>query len=360
MSVERSEPLDPLGASNSPRRLSVEGSAPRGAVFLSYAREDTATARRIADALRAFGIEVWLDQSELRGGDTWDATIRQQIKDCALFLAVISANTQGRREGYFCREWHLAVERTLDMAHGTPFLLPVVVDDTPESRAIVPEQFLRVQWSRLPQGVPDPQFVEQLKRLLAPASDPGREPTRPRARSRDERATVPTKSRLPAWAWVALAVVVLGGVLALVFAQKSSARVALKVNEKSLAVLPFTNLSDERENAYFADGIHEDILTNLAPTRGLRLVSRTSAMQYRDTKLSMRQIGETLNVAYILEGSVRGRGSKVRLTVQLIDARTDEHAWAKSFDRDLSDIFATQTELAKEIAAQLKATIAPP
>ena len=336
--------------------------AATAAVFLSYAREDTAAARCIADALQASGIEVWLDQSELRGGDTWDATIRQRIKDCALFLAVISAHTQRRREGYFRREWNLAVERTMDMAHGTPFLLPVVVDDTTESAAIVPEQFLRVQWSRLPQGVPDEKFVGQLKRLLAPASPSTGETARPRAAWREAEpapAAVPAKFRVPIWLRAALAVVVIGGGLAIALGPKPAARGAPKANDKSIAVLPFANMSDDRENAYFADGIHEDILTNLASEHGLRVVSRTTAMQYRETKLSMRQIGETLNVAYILEGSVRGRGSKVRVTVQLIDARTDEHAWAKSFDRDLSDIFATQTELAKEIAGQLKTTIAP-
>jgi hypothetical protein len=141
------------------------------AIFLSYAREDADAARRIADALQAFGMEVWLDQSELKGGDAWDASIRHRIKSCALFVAVISANTQRRREGYFRREWNFAVERTLDMAHGTPFILPVVVDETPEARASVPESFLRVQWTRLPRGAPSTQFVEQVKRLLEPPSE---------------------------------------------------------------------------------------------------------------------------------------------------------------------------------------------
>jgi TolB-like protein len=249
----------------------------------------------------------------------------------------------------------------MDMAHGTPFLVPVVVDDTPESIAIVPEQFMRVQWTRLPQGVPDEKFVSQLKRLLTPVGQPAREAARPRAVPPAEPPPPPlAKKGIPVWLRAALAVVVIGGGLAIALGPKPATRGASKANDKSIAVLPFANMSDDKENAYFADGIHEDILTNLASARELRVVSRTSAMQYRDTKLSMRQIGETLNVAYILEGSVRGRGSKVRVTVQLIDARTDEHAWAKSFDRDLSDIFATQTELAKEIAEQLKATIAAP
>ena len=147
-----------------------------GAVFLSYAREDTAAARRIADALRAFGVEVWLDQSELRGGEAWDASIRQQIKGCVLFLAIISANTQRRREGYFRREWNLAVERTHDMAHDAPFVLPIVIDETAEGEASVPDAFRRAHWIRLAHGVPSTQFVEQVRRLLAPSESP---PVRP-------------------------------------------------------------------------------------------------------------------------------------------------------------------------------------
>jgi len=139
-----------------------------GAVFLSYAREDAAAALRIADALRAFGVEIWFDQNELRGGDAWDASIRQQIRGCALFVAVISAHTQRRREGYFRREWNLAVERTQDMAHNAPFVLPVVIDDTSEAEASIPDAFRRVQWTRLAHGVPSTGFVERVTRLLAP------------------------------------------------------------------------------------------------------------------------------------------------------------------------------------------------
>src|SRR3954454_19118538 len=96
-----------------------------GAVFLSYAREDTDAARRIADALRGFGVEVWFDQSELRGGDAWDAKIKKQIRECALFVAVVSTTTQSRGEGYFRREWLLAAERTRDMATSRAFPLPI-------------------------------------------------------------------------------------------------------------------------------------------------------------------------------------------------------------------------------------------
>jgi hypothetical protein len=120
------------------------------AVFLSYAREDTDAARRISDALRTHGVEVWFDQNELRGGDAWDQKIRRQIGDCTLFLPIISRNTQERGKGYFRLEWKLAVEQTHLMAEGMSYLAPVAVDETPEAGAIVPPELMRVQWIRLP------------------------------------------------------------------------------------------------------------------------------------------------------------------------------------------------------------------
>lgn len=118
--------------------------APDRAVFLSYAREDSDAVRRIAEALRAFGIEAWFDQSELWGGDSWDGKIRGQIRACALFMPIVSARTQARHEGYFSREWKLDVERTHDMAAGVAFIVPVVIDDTPEREAAVPDEFMHV------------------------------------------------------------------------------------------------------------------------------------------------------------------------------------------------------------------------
>jgi len=131
------------------------------------------------------------------------------------------------------------------------------------------------------------------------------------------------------------------------------------IDPKSIAVLPFASMSEETNNAFFADGIHEDILTTLALLRDLKVVSRTSVEQYRATTKPMRQIGQELGVAYVLEGSVRRAGNKVRVTGQLIRAATDEHVWAKSYDRDLTDIFGIQAELATEIANSLQAAISP-
>ena len=102
---------------------------PGKAVFLSYASQDAEAAQKLCNALRAAGIEVWFDQSELRGGDAWDQMIRRQVKSCYLFVPIISANSQSRKEGYFRREWKLAADRTNDMAEGIAFLLPVVIDE---------------------------------------------------------------------------------------------------------------------------------------------------------------------------------------------------------------------------------------
>lgn len=130
--------------------------------------------------------------------------------------------------------------------------------------------------------------------------------------------------------------------------------------DKSIAVLPFANMSEDKDNnAFFADGIHEDLLTNLALIPELKVISRTSVMQYRGTTKTMRQIGTELGVAYLLEGSVRRAGNKVRVTGQLINTRTDEHVWARSYDRDLTDVFAIQAALSQEIAGALSAVLSP-
>ena len=119
------------------------------AIFLSYASQDADAARRLCDALRAAGLEVWFDQSELRGGDAWDASIRKQIKECALFVPIVSNNTDARPEGYFRLEWTLAVDRSHLMADDQPFFVPVILEDTPEATARVPERFRERQWMRL-------------------------------------------------------------------------------------------------------------------------------------------------------------------------------------------------------------------
>ncbi len=152
----------------------VDSTAARPSVFLSYASEDREAARRLRDVLPNYGLDVWYDESELGGGEAWDQKIRRQIRECDYFMALVSARTEARREGYFRREWRLAVERTLDMADDHLFLLPVVIDETDQATARVPEKFLMVQWLKVPRGEPT-RALETLCRRIAngnPAEQP--------------------------------------------------------------------------------------------------------------------------------------------------------------------------------------------
>ena len=345
-----------------------------GAVFLSYAREDGESARHIAEALRAFGVEVWFDMSELRGGDVWDQKIRRQIKDCALFVAIISTHTQAREEGYFRREWRMAVDRTHDMAENRAFIVPVIVDDTREADANVPEQFLKAHCTRLPGGEPTPQFVEQVKRLLQPtrSSETGAKPV---ARATQSASAAPAKSGFPV-VTVALGVAVLA-LVAFVFIRPAAkpepapavaAPVAAKVLEpaatltntadaKSIAVLPFVDMSQSKDQEYFSDGLSEELLNLLAKIPALQVTSRSSAFSYKGKDVKLAQVARELNVAHVLEGSVRKSGNRLRITAQLIDARTDKHLWSETYDRSLDDVFAVQDEIAAAVVGQLKVTL---
>jgi len=150
--------------------------------------------------------------------------------------------------------------------------------------------------------------------------------------------------------------VIVSGLASFFLLPRASAR---KI-DKSIAVLPFQNLSDEKENAYFADGMQDDILTNLSKIGDLKVISRTSVMSYRgDGSRNAREIGKALGVATLLEGSVRRIGNRVRVNVQLINANNDEHIWAEDYDRDLTDVFAIQTDLAQKIASALQAKLSP-
>jgi hypothetical protein len=165
----------PAGIVTEPRATASPGvsSAPReedvmkpGAIFLSYARDNLEVAKSIAEALRAAGLQVWLDLGKLQPGDAWDLKIRRNIEACSFFMPLISRETEARREGYFRREWNIAADRALNFADDEAFLLPVTVDGTPAYSARVPERFRAAHWSALPDGQPTPEFVAHLKELV--------------------------------------------------------------------------------------------------------------------------------------------------------------------------------------------------
>jgi TolB-like protein/class 3 adenylate cyclase/Flp pilus assembly protein TadD len=190
-------------------------------------------------------------------------------------------------------------------------------------------------------------------------------PTRIKKQSRGlfpSRRQTPTSRRPNAVRAVAFLVLPIAiGISAWVYFRNPSRGVsgATSIPQKSIAVLPFDNFSDDKQDSYFADGIQDDILTALSQVSDLKVISRNSVMQYRDKARNMREIGQALSVAHLLEGSVRRANDKVRITAQLIDARNDEHIWAEHYDRDLADVFAIQSEVAENIVAQLKANISP-
>jgi len=198
-------------------------------------------------------------------------------------------------------------------------------------------------------------------------------PEKLRRGKRWKQAAVPVRPIIaPRWPKSVLLVAILGSAIALAVSfltlfHRSSpttthnlSQPAAAVVEKSIAVLPFENLSNEKQNAYFADGVQDEILTNLARVADLKIISRVSVMQYKSgVARNLREIGQQLGVANVVEGSVQRSGNRVRVNAKLVDARTDRQLWAQTYDRDLADVFAIQSEIAKAIAEQLQAKLSP-
>jgi TolB-like protein/Flp pilus assembly protein TadD len=346
-------------------------------VFLSYASQDAEAARRICEALRAAGIEVWFDQSALRGGEVWDQTIRKQIKTCALFVPVISRHTHDRVEGYFRLEWKLAVDRSHLIASDQTFLLPVVIDNTREDDERVPDKFREVHWTHLPQGEAPPGFVERVQRLLSP------QPTAASASNCPATAIsgATTAARAPPrWNAAllgisAVAVVGLGWLAAdrllrskhappapasaSVPADHSGASSTAVFNPPphSIAVLPFVNMSGDPNQQYFSDGLTEELLNSLSRINELQVAARTSSFSFQGEHPDLATVAHKLNVASVLEGSVRRSGHTIRVTAQLNNATTGFHIWSQTYDRDLGDILSLQTEIATAVAGALKVTL---
>jgi len=351
--------------------LSAAASRQR-AVFLSYTSEDSEAAGRICESLRAAGIEAWFDQSELRGGDAWDAAIRQQIKDCTLFVPVISGNSRARAEGYFRLEWKLAVDRSHLMAADRAFLVPVVIDGTTDSEARVPDKFREVQWTRLPSGETTPAFVERVRHLLSadgpgspvrgqpPASAPGIDPAykQPSANWRASSLWRPVL--------VIAAVAVAVGYFAvneLVLSHREvvGAKPVIAANpndprtlpDKSVAVLPFVNLSADSNDTYLGDGISGEILSALSKLPNLKVIGRASSFQFRDHDVDAVKVGRLLNVRSLLTGTVQRSGDKLRISVELIDTSNGVQSWSEHYDRAFGNLFALEDDISSAVRTAL-------
>jgi TolB-like protein/Tfp pilus assembly protein PilF len=346
-----------------------------GAVFLSYASQDAEAAQRIANTLKAAGIEVWFDRAELRGGDAWDRQIRAQIHECRLFMPIISAHTEARVEGYFRREWKLAVDRTHDLSERVAFLVPVAIDSTPEQKADVPEAFRHVQWTRLPGGQASTAFVERVWRLLTP--DASTAPGTLSGGGEIPASTVTSTARQKPLSWAAavVAAVVIGYLVADKFwvskhaltdthatasGDARSASAAGGIPEKSIAVLPFVDMSEKHDQEYFSDGLSEELIDLLTKVPELRVPARTSSFSFKGKSDDIATIAQRLRVQHVLEGSVRKAGNTIRVTAQLIRADNGYHLWSETYDRDLKDVFKVQDQIASEVVQALKVKLVGP
>lgn len=332
-------------------------------MFLSYASQDAEAARRICAALRAAGIEVWFDQSELRGGDAWDQKIRQQIHDCALFVPIISANTAARGEGYFRLEWGLADQRSHMMARNRTFIVPVCVDTTPEAGADMPESFLRVQWTRLPGGTTPPAFVQRIATLLGTAVVTAPTPAeRAMPVSPGPPSQVASTSRRTRRVVAGLLVAVMMAALVVwqpwwMMSDRARAPDAGRSMDKSVAVLPFADMSEKRDQEYFSDGLAEELIDVLTRIPNLRVPARTSSFSFKGKAITVGEIARALGVTHVLEGSVRKSGEHLRITAQLVRTDNGFHLWSQTYDRDVRDIFAVQNDIAHAVAEQLKISL---
>lgn len=352
-----------------------------GAVFVSYASQDRDAAARICDALRAAGLEVWFDQSELRGGDAWDASIRKQVRECAFFVPIISANTNARSEGYFRREWHLAVQRMLDMAEDQPFLLPVVIDDTQEPSARVPDRFRERQWSRVTNASSANIFAAHAVRLAGATGPAGPVPkvttapepdshrtSRLLEMSRGERLLSQTY-RYVRQRWVRITVLtalgagavavgghMLGGISGIwesykVVRDKATALGVVAPDTprrpfRSLAVLPFTDDGKDAENRRISQSFARDLTNSMRRVHpDMFVVPNGSVQPYRDERRDLKTIGKDLNVRYLVEGHVRGDGHLREISLELIDTIDGTLVWSSRAEVAASTLAETVTKL---------------
>jgi TolB-like protein/Tfp pilus assembly protein PilF len=230
------------------------------------------------------------------------------------------------------------------------------VEEIRDARRSKPLPIEQLKAARVPR-----RFVSLLISMLAiePAARPAgaRELT---AKLQSIRDSITGRGKIAQRLAIAAALVGFAAVVAVrVFHSTPPKTTAPVIPEKSIAVLPFENFTDDKENAYFADGVQDEILTDLTKVADLKVISRRSVAQYRDTKRSIREIGQALGVAHVLEGTVRKAAGRIHVTVQLTDARTDAQTWADKYDRDVADIFLIQSDISQEIVSRLKAALSP-
>ena len=330
-----------------------------GKVFISHSTKDKEIADTIRQHLESAGLDCWIAPRDIEPGTDWTEGIMHGIVSSQIFVLVFSTHSNDSEH----------VRREVGQAFS--LRLPVIPfrTDGVEARHGLRYFLDSVQWldaTKPPLERYLPVLTERGRALLNGEQSslvrpvPGKEP-RPAGYS----AARQRKRWLPLISAIGVAAAIAVGVWFLAVASRKTNEanpipVAAAVPAKSIAILPFESLSADKENVYFADGVQDEILNNVAKIAQLTVISRTSVMQYRaGEKRDLRQIANALRVANVLEGTVQRNANRVRINTELIDARSDKTIWADSYDRDLTDIFGIQSEVAQTVAAKLAATLSP-
>jgi TolB-like protein/Flp pilus assembly protein TadD len=328
-------------------------------VFISHSSEDKTIADTICQRLESDGINCWIAPRDIQPGSDWTKAIMRGIEGCQVFILVFSK--QANDSDHVYREVAKAFSSRLIVV---PFRIEAALPASGISYYLNTVQWLDAVNPPMDRHIST--LIERVKALLT-----GNSVSDPRLISQAALGPGPAKTRprrsLRKWA-VGIAIITLClialAIAGLVTLNRKANDSDLATNgpipAKSIAVLPFETLSEKKDDGYFADGVQDEILNNLARIAELKVISRTSVMQYRgDAKRDLRQIANALGVKNVLEGTVRRAANRVRVSIELVEARNDSTIWADSYDRDLTDIFAIQSEIAQTIAHKLTATLSP-
>lgn len=317
-------------------------------VFISYASGDRPHAERLFRALQSAGVEVWLDTEQLRGGEAWDEQIRQRVRSCTFFLALVSPLTDTRAEGYFRREWRMALDRMSDLADDRPFLVPVALEGARAESARVPAKFLEVQW--LPLGAEADsarRLIEQLERLHDSMSAP-----RAGARTRTEAVGSRNRARAPVWRrsgfWLALAAAAGAMVFAGLFLRPKPASLGPALDPQAVAVIPFANHGGAPSDDYLCDGLTEEVTARLMREPSLHVVARSSAASLPGK--SATDIGAALRVGTVVRGEFRRSGDEVTVQVRVLSGADGELEWSRDYTGASSTLMTLESALADDVA----------
>ena len=327
-------------------------------VFISHSSKDKEIADAICHRLESADIPCWMAPRNIEFGSDWTEAIMRGITACRVFVLVFSENANG--SGHVRREVAKAFSLGLQVI---PFRIQEVLPQTGLSYFLETVHWLDAVTTPLEKHLNS--LTERVKMVLA---NGGSVP--PRALQAAVYPGLSIRPKRRNWIIGAGLAIVAAGIVTGAWFYIAGDRAAqqqpfpsgslAEISAKSVAVLPFESISSSKDDGYFADGVQDEILNNLAKIAQLKVISRTSVMQYRaDAKRDMRQIGYALGVAHVLEGTVRREGNRVRVSAQLVDARSDNAVWADSYDRDLTDIFTIQSEVAQTIAGKLSAALSP-